>query len=269
MKIKKIMLPINFSSCSINALHYAGHIAEKFESTLLILNARDEDVNSVDIKDVEKTPQIKRISKLINDDPHLVNIITDILVTEKPKKEAILWAVETFDIDLIIMGTDGIRSPYDELAGTFSYQIVSSSPVPVLTIPPEYQYKPFKKIGFGVDYKHIDHTSILDIILEFSYTYASEIEMFHIEKFSEERAPKEAYESAKLSDYFLGVNHHFTTIKNHSIWKGLKEYIEIKQPDLLAIMPRKYSFFDWLSHDSFSKEVVQHIKLPVLTFPDK
>ncbi|MEQ9168668.1 MAG: universal stress protein [Fulvivirga sp.] len=269
MKIKKILLPVNFSSCSLNALHYAGHLAEKFEATLLILNAMDEETNSVDINNADKSPQIKKISELINDDPRLVNIMTDIIVTGKDKEDAVLWAADTFDIDLIIMGTDGIRSPYDELAGTFSYQIVSSSPVPVLTIPPDYQYEEFKKIGFGVDYKHIDHTSVLDIILEFSYTYGSEIEMFHIEKYSEERASKEAYESAKLNDYFLGVNHHFMTIKNHSIWEGLKEYIEINRPDLLAIMPRKYNFFDWLSHDSVSKEVVQHIKLPVLTFPDK
>ncbi|MTI40563.1 universal stress protein, partial [Fulvivirga lutimaris] len=267
--VKKILLPINFSSCSINALHYAGHIAEKFEATLLILNALDEETTSVDINNVEKSPQIDRISKLINDDPHLVNILTDILVTEKSKKEAILWAVDTFGIDLIIMGTDGIQSPYDELAGTFSYKIVSSSTVPVLTIPPEYQYQSFNKIGFGVDYKHIDHTSLLDIILEFAYSYGSEIEMFHIEKYIEEKELLEVYESAKLNDYFQGVNHHFMTIKNQSLWEGLKEYIEVNQPDLLAIMPRKYSFFDWLSHDSLSKEVIQHIKLPVLTFPDK
>lgn len=269
MKVKKILLPINFSACSLNALRYAGNIAEKFEATLLILNALDEEQNALEINNAEKSPQIKKISNIINDDPHLVNILTDILVTEKSKKEAILWAVDTFDVDLIIMGTDGIQSPYDELAGTFSYQIVSSSPVPVLTIPPDYQYKSFNKIGFGVDYKHIDHTSNLDIILEFAYSYKSEIEMFHIEKYTEEKVLMEAYESAKLNDYFSGVDHHFMTIKNSSIWEGLSQYIEKNEPDLLVIMPRKYKFFDWLSHKSVSREVVQHIKLPVLTFPDK
>ncbi|MEQ8572825.1 MAG: universal stress protein, partial [Fulvivirga sp.] len=91
MKIKKILLPVNFSSCSLNALRYAGHLAEKFEATLLILNAMDEETNSVDINNAEKSPQIKKISELINDDPRLVNIMTDIIVTGKDKEDAVLW----------------------------------------------------------------------------------------------------------------------------------------------------------------------------------
>lgn len=266
MYIKKILLPLNYSSCSLNALNYAASIANKFEAKLLIVHSLDDETS--DVKE-RKSEQIKKINDIINNNPQLVNIMTDIVVTEKAKKEAILWANDTFDIDLVIMGTDGIKSPYDELAGTFTYQIVSDSDRPVLTIPPDFEYKDLNKIGFGVDFKLIDHTSALDIILEFAYAYNSELEMFHIEKYTEEKELLEVYESAKLNDYFDGVNHNFITVKNNSLWEGLERYLEQSKPDLLVVMPRKYSFFEWLSHKSLSREVVQHIKLPVLTFPEK
>ncbi len=270
MDIKKILLPINYSACSLNALSYAAFIAEKFEAKLMIIHSLAEETlpTNEGIKQA-KSMQVEKISNIIKSDKHLVNIMTDIVVTEKSKKEGILWASDTFDIDLIVIGTDGIKSPYDELAGTFSYQIVSNSKVPVLTVPPEYKYKEFEKIGFGVDFKLIDHTSILDIILEFSYAYKSKLEIFHIEKYNDEKELLAEYESAKLNDYFAGIDHNFLTIKNSSIWEGLNDYIDRSKPDLLAIMPRKYNFFEWLSHDSLSKEVIQHIQLPVLTFPDK
>jgi nucleotide-binding universal stress UspA family protein len=270
MKIKKILLPIDYSECSLNALAYAGQVAEKFNGKLVLMYAMDnENIATPKMIKEGKNENIKKISKIIDKDPHVINIMTDILISEKSPKDAILWAADTFDIDLIIMGTEGVRDPFDELAGTFTYVIISKSQIPVLTVPVGCEFTPYKKIGFGVDYKPIEHTPALDILLDFVYTFESKLEIFHVQKYSENKELVAVHESSKLDHYFSEVDHEFQTVKNSSPAEGLNDYMIKHHPDLLVIMPRKYKFFDWLKHTSVSREIVQHAQLPILTFPDK
>lgn len=270
MRIKKILVPINYSECSMNALRYAGKIAKKFESNILILHALDDGkVATSKIIEEEKTKHIEKISSLTDNEPDLSSILTDILVTEKAPREATQWAIEVFDIDLIIIGTDGVHKPFDELVGSFTFRVVDDSKIPVLTIPNKCAFMPFDKIGLAVDYKLIEHTSVLDILLDFVYAYKSKLEIFHIKKYGAKPEALKEYEASKLDDYFEEVTHTFETIEHKTIADGIKSYIKKSGPDLLVIMPRKYKFFEWLRHSSVAEEAVQHLELPVLTIPQK
>ncbi|MEQ8477163.1 universal stress protein [Fulvivirga sp.] len=270
MRIKKILVPINYSDCSINALRYAGQLAKQFEAKLLIIHALDNG-NILTSKMVEEQKQrhIEKISAILDNEPNVSSIINDILITEKTPKDAIYWAIDEFYINLIIMGTEGAHRPFDELVGSFTYHVISNSKLPLLTIPENCPYIPPHKIGFGVDYKLLEHTSTLDILLDLVYAYNSKLEIFHVKTSDTRKNTLEIYESTKLDDYFSGVNHEFQTIEHSSIMSGLSSYINKNKPDLMAIMPRKYNFFKWLWHDSVSKELVQHLPLPILTIPEK
>ncbi len=266
MRVKKILLPFNFTDCAINALRYSAALAQKFEAKLFIMYAFDND--SRNANELKEAYEIK-IAAILNKESSLKKVKTDIHVTKKGPKEAIIDATNRFDIDLIVMGTEGVHKPYDELAGSFTYNIIDSSKTPVLTVPEGCQFQPYYTIGFGVDLKKIEHTLTLDILLDFALAFQSKIEIFHVEKFDAKHDKEETYEALKLEDYFSEIEHEFLTMKNKTLKDGVNDYIQERKPDMLAIMPRKYSFFEWLKHDSITQEVVQHVFVPVLTFPDK
>jgi hypothetical protein len=166
------------------------------------------------------------------------------------------------------MGTEGAQRTFDELVGSFTYHVISDSKLPVLTIPENCPFIPPHKIGYGADYQLMEHTSVLDILLDFVYAFKSKLDIFHVRIPNVKKQTLASYESSKLDDYFSGVDHNFITIDNPSVEKGLLNYIENNQPDLIAIMTRKHKFFEWLWHKSVSKELVQHIQLPILTIPE-
>lgn len=270
MKLKKILVPIDYSECSINALRYAGQLAKQFDSSILILHALNKGtVAKPEHIQTQKSEHIDKISSITDEEPTLSSIMTDILVSEKAPLKAIFETYDLFNIDLIVMGTKGVHKPFDILTGSFAYHVVSESHVPVLVIPGDSQYRPIKTIGFGVDYKSIDHTDNLDIIKDISYSFSSSIDIFHVVKYGSKHELLEKYEASKLDDYFDGIEHEFETIESRSVEEGIKKFVKTSQPDLLVIMPRRYNFFKWLKHDSITEEIVQHFHIPILTIPEK
>jgi nucleotide-binding universal stress UspA family protein len=270
MRIKKILCPLDYSDCSINALKYAAEVASRFEAKLLLVHALDnaELYSEQKIKQL-KTEHIEKISMLIDQIPEVANKMTDIKISGKKPKEAILQTSDTFDIDLIVMGTEGTEGLFDELIGSFTYSVISESQCPVLIVPNLSFFVPYQKIGFGVDYNIIDHTSALDILIDFAYAFNAKIEVFHIAKENKPKKILAKYESSKLDEYFSGINHDFCDIESSSFEQGVEQYIDGFGPDLLAIMPRKHNFFERITHKSTAKKLVNHIKLPILTFPEK
>lgn len=269
MRINKILIPINYSDCANNAIKYAGNLAKEFHAKILILHAlNNSNVATTEEIEKEKAKHVEKINNIIENEPSLSLVMAEPLVSEESPKEAILWATEAFDIDLIIIGTEGIHKPYLELVGSFTYHVISESNLPVLTIPDSCPYVKPHKIGFGVDYKLMDPKSVLDLVKHFTEVFKSKLEIFHVKTFGSKPEPDEVQQSQALDDFFANINHSFKTLEKQSIPDGLKDYADQYEPNLIVIMPRKYKFFEWLKHDSVTQQVVQHLQLPILTIPE-
>ena len=269
MGVNNILVPINYSGCSINALRHAGNLAKQFKCQILILHALNND-NIATAEEIEnqKAEHVKKINDLITSEPSLSMIMSEALVSEESPKDAILWATNTFNIDLIVIGTEGIHKPYIDLVGSFTYHVISESNLPVLTIPEDCAYVKPHKIGFGVDFKIMDPSAVLEMVKQFTRGFNSKLEIFHIKAFGEETKPKEVKQSEILNNFFNDINHNFITLEQGSVQEGLKAYAEKYDPNILAIMPRKYKFFEWLKHESVTEDAVQHLQLPILTIPE-
>lgn len=269
MSLHKLLVPINYSKCSINGLRYAGHLANVLNAKIVILHALDNDHIST-LSDIKKSKEehTSKIQAYCNEESSLNEIMTDIYISEKSARAAIKMAVETYDIDLIVMGTEGAEKPLKELVGSFTYHVIEESSVPVFTVPENYTFMPIQLIGFGVDYKQVEGSFALDVVKDFAYSFRSRLDIFHIKKYGEETKFLENHEAKKINQFFKGLQHKFETIESASINDGLNQYIAKSEPGLLVLVPRKYSFFEWLSHESISEQVVQHAKIPVLTIPE-
>ncbi|GJM15892.1 MAG: universal stress protein [Thermodesulfobacteriota bacterium] len=140
MKIERILYPTDFSTKTENAREHAIYMAQSLNSSLYLLHAiepldyEEMDEEIIDFyKGLENQLEVKMEAE--------IKILQDAGL--KTQAEIIIgsrWKVinnyaKENDIDLIIMGSHGVRSESGELSvGTTSHKVMFSSPCPVLIV---------------------------------------------------------------------------------------------------------------------------------------
>jgi nucleotide-binding universal stress UspA family protein len=141
--IKKILVPIDFSDYSKNALRYAVHIAKSFEAKMYLIYVvepviypADFSMGQVAIPSLDADLQNRAEEELKNLASNFVDTslqIETIIKTGKPFVEINETAKE-IDADLIIMSTHGHTGVEHLLFGSTAEKVVRKAPCPVLTL---------------------------------------------------------------------------------------------------------------------------------------
>ena len=142
-KLSKILVPIDFSKNSKNALHYAVDFAKQFNAKIYLIYViepaiypADFSMGQVALPSVEvelnkrAEDELKNLAKS-EIDPSLE--VETIIKMGKPFFEIIETASE-LDIDLIITATHGHTGMEHLLFGSTAEKVVRKAPCPVLTV---------------------------------------------------------------------------------------------------------------------------------------
>jgi len=156
--MKSILVPVDFSKDSINALDHAISIANKLKATIRIIHVR-KDKNYDDpfiIKGKER-----EYGKTVEEFMH------EIIQEYKPKYKggggfdysikvgkiykAITDRAEEDHSFLIVMGTHGVSGFEETWLGSNAYRVVCKAPCPVLTVRSGFKQRTIKKIVVPID----------------------------------------------------------------------------------------------------------------------
>ena len=142
-EIKKILVPIDFSDYSKNALKYAVNIVETFKAEMFLVYVVEPVIYPPDFSmgqiaipsvntewDERAKEELKKLAE--NEIPKGVKVQT-IVKTGKPFIEIIDTAAEK-DIDLIVIATHGHSGVEHILFGSTAEKVVRKAPCPVLTL---------------------------------------------------------------------------------------------------------------------------------------
>ncbi len=141
--VKKILVPIDFSDFSINALRYAVNFAEHFKSKIILVYVVEPAVYPADFSmgqvsipamDVDMTNRAREELTKLAKSEFMGIVETEIIIKSgKPFVEIIETASEK-DIDLIIIATHGHTGVEHLLFGSTAEKVVRKAPCPVLTL---------------------------------------------------------------------------------------------------------------------------------------
>lgn len=142
-QINKILVPIDFSDYSKNALKFAIDIAEKFQSKLFLVYViepmiypTDFSIGQIAIPAVENDLTLRaeeELKNLVNQEISKRVEAEAIIKSGKPFIEIIETASE-IDADLIIIATHGHTGVEHLLFGSTAEKVVRKAPCPVLTV---------------------------------------------------------------------------------------------------------------------------------------
>ena len=141
LKIKTIVVPIDFSKTSKKALVYAVRMAEQFGSKIVLLNVV-EPVATPDFAchplmletDKAKSAAKARLEALCREAHLSAKMVDRILVRYGAPFAEITSAARTLKADLIILTTHGYSGLKHVFMGSTAERVVRHAPCPVLTV---------------------------------------------------------------------------------------------------------------------------------------
>jgi len=193
LRIRKVLFPTDFSSCSHQALRHAVRLARDYGAELHVLHAVvlfGEDPNDpghelpdlAEIHGLMEELAERRMGSLARegDVPELVlKLVQRRDVSPAPP---ILSYAQQEDIDLIVMGTHGRRGVRRWLLGSVTNEVVRFAPCPVLTVRGREGSTPsegLRRILAPLDFS--DHgKDAMKVACALASRYGSQLDLVHV-----------------------------------------------------------------------------------------
>lgn len=277
MHIKNILVPVDFSACSKNALLEAINLAKKVNAKIHMVNAvhvhtphaNYSSAAIIDTLFADYDAQVKQSFRELeteiielNDVPHEADRFLTYLT------DAIQAELQSKNIDLIIMGTRKRHDSIDHFIGTNATDVIQSTSVPVIIIPESSQIEKVSKIALATDLKKISNIGNMDILATLATVYHAEVLVFHVEEPPFEISKEDEKQMAEIQDKLKDVPSSVRTCEAKDVEEGIKDFVQRHDIDLLAIIPRRHNLFERLFNKSLTKTIALDPEIPLLAFHD-
>lgn len=276
IQIKNILYPTDFSDNAKHALPYALSLAKKTGATLHIMHSIEEPYDFAPMVEDIKKDVTRKVKKLYED------MIEDINKKKEYAEDGIkirthifngrtvyslLSATRDYEIDLVVMGTQG-RSALEQLFfGSTTSEVVQQSTVPVLAIPMEADSPDFKHLLFTSDYGPTDLPA-LEFTMYFAGLYNSSVKLIHVAKASDEKAEL-LFRGFKdmVHEHIKYKKLTFELLYSDDLLKAVTE--QVNKHKINGIFMVRYHHLFSIIGKKHSKEMSQSSKVPVLVYPGK
>lgn len=138
--LERILAPVDFSDCSLDALEYAALVAQRSKAALTLLHVLEPISYGLDFtfphrakRESIKAGHTKRLSDLVSALAS-VGVPSEFLLLGGLPTDSILDAARTQLADLIVMGTHGRRGLSHALFGSIAESVLRKSSCPVLMV---------------------------------------------------------------------------------------------------------------------------------------
>lgn len=289
MKFKKILVPIDFSEFSDNAVEFALLMAERFGADVMLLHTVllfEQDLNEeehleayerlIQQKENERTKKMKSHHK--SGEKRGVTV-DSVLRRGVSAADSILDYMSGKDFDLVVMGTHGHGGIVKWFHGSVTEKVVRFSPIPVVTVHKDYTREKIEKILVPIDFSEYSHIAIQQgktIAKEFN----AAVEFMHV---VEQDAHPEFYSISfePILKANPGLKKHISeNLKKYSgmtedeagfvvgegkVHKEIIKYAEDNDIDLIVMPTRGMSDLEHIIMGSTTERVVRVATCPVLT----
>ncbi|RZK57755.1 MAG: universal stress protein [Pedobacter sp.] len=284
--MKKILIPIDFSVCADNAVHYAIQLAKVAKADVHICHAlipiesnimygiaistqNDEQAQLLKTEQYLKTYAEKIIKEEDLNTPNSPTLIYTCITGTV--KNLIKQMLDQQKIDLIIMGLSGAGEIKRFIMGSNSRDQIEDAKVPILLIPRKAHYTVLKKVAFATDLNVADMNSIQNIARLFC-RFEPEILLTNIDAL-----PSAIHNPNSVANLFLKnvtgkINYskiYYRHIQQKNVNDGLMWLVEKGQTEILAMIHRHKGMFAELLNGSHTKQIAKSITLPLLVLPEE
>jgi len=151
-------------------------------------------------------------------------------------------------------------------------EIINKSRIPVLAIPGNASYKMsmFKRLMYATNFDKSDGMAVRKLV-EIAKPLETHISIVHIDETSDN--PFINYDLAHFKEKYIGdlgkVEMDFDLIVNKNRARGIENYIQDKEIDIIAVTSHKRNIITSLFKPSLTRELLFRLGIPILIFHPK
>lgn len=269
---RNILIPVDFSDVSNNAMEYVKHLARVVECNVLLFHSSKLVVVANEMVDTVYTGLFDNSQEVKHKMDQLVETFTKEGIVANRKvmvgmlADDIKQAVAEHNIDLIVSGTSGAKGLDGLFFGTNSVTIFEQVRCPVLVIPSNCNFRLIKKILYATDFQKGD-TQALKQICQFANNFGSEVIVSHINtdssSFKEENEKLDLVADVVFNEItYNNVSYNLT--HSESVYEGLEKNITSLYIDVICMAKSEKSFFQKLISKSNTREMAFHTRIPLM-----
>jgi nucleotide-binding universal stress UspA family protein len=248
-KKKNIMLvPVDFSEISLNALGHAAQVAKHFDNDLVLLSILEEDFLSnifsfskSETKDnLAREALLNRLNDRARDIKDKFGITCHTIVKTGKIYKTIIETAEEFGCDCVIMGTHG-ASGVERVLGSNASRTISYSTMPVIVVKTDKNPNAYKNIVFPLDLS-AESKQKVKWALHLGKSYKSTIHILTYKVGDEFLTNKLMANLHQIQGLFneVGVANEVTILEdNNDFARKTLEFAELKLADLIMIMTQQ------------------------------
>lgn len=269
MDFKTIYLLTDFSDHAKNAADYAISAFGKDVSYVLI-NSYLVRTSAATLIDIEEIAHQESLEQLKDEESRLFTKYSDLKLQSVSKNGTPVDTINDLNeidpVDLIVVGSKGISRLDEILIGSVTTAIMRGVHKPVLAIPLKARFDKMDKLVMASDLHNANKPNVIKAISQFkshfdAHTAAATVKMDEKDFTEEEQKLMKELEKVEPLDEIV-------VIKDTNISKGLMDYCDKVDADLLVVVAKHTSFFKRFFHKSITKELVNHEILPILVLED-
>ena len=265
--MKTILVPIDFSETSKNALSFGAELSKKANTRLLVMNVLQDDEDEEQAKNKFATIEadlkgsfgsdLKCETSFAHGD--LVATLNKVIAVQQP--------------DLIVMGTKGASGLKRILIGSNTVKVIANTTVPVLVIPEVARFQDFftsgkNRIVLATDLDLLDNESALDILKEIALLINDpKLRVLSVRpKNTGLPDLKRMNRDFLLSLFNPEIEGERVTVFSSNVISGINFYLnENADTGLLAMIARDSGH---LIQRHYTREMASHTHLPLLVMHD-
>ena len=265
--MKKILVPVDFSEASINALEYAIEIAKRNQSAITLLHVCSPPYADPSMDAISTSQFLQSIVE--NANAQIDTLITTYSsATMMMNKQVLVGALNSFidqedGTDLIVMGTTGASDTINKYIGSNTLSVINHTSIPLMVVPKQLKYQ-VNKVIYATQLEFEEFDSI-NRAMQFCNHLNASMDFIHIETEGELDIVSDSAIIAKMKEKF--GEHILIHFYNHNnVIKGLNEFIDEHHYDLLIVAHRDRNFITRFIDPGSTKSIALYSHAPVLFF---
>ncbi|NOU38758.1 MAG: universal stress protein [Ferruginibacter sp.] len=273
--MKRILVPVDFSTTAENAAIFAVQLAEFYKADLWLYHSYQLIAPYTEIGFSAITPADLLNATEFELDEFKIRIENKIRTSVN-----IFTRIENIDLqnglanfcnelkpDLIVMGLSGKSALTKLVVGSNTISAIEHLKVPILVVPTKATFAPIRKIGFACDYKKIIETTPLALLKKIVKDFNANL--FVINVSNDKVLDNEKISESSILDILIkDLNPNYRTVYAEEISEGINWFAKQEELDWLVVIPKKHNLMDKLFKRSQTKELLYHTNVLILCMHD-
>lgn len=184
--------------------------------------------------------------------------------------DAVKQAVSTYDIDYIVMGTNGISGASEQIFGSNTMQVIRNVSCPTIVVPEGFSFRPLKEVLYTQTEKFCPTKAELAPVVALLGDRASRMHLLAIH-------PPEARDLESLektlaeleNDPFGDIVTQVETLEDLPVPQAINAYQQLNEVDLHVFLVQKESFLKRFLFGSNAGQVSHRTRVPLLVLHHK